>query len=151
MSSSPGAGQIGEGGSPLPKTVVLRVPARIRPCDVPALAHRMRALLREATVDEPGCEVCCDVSALVDADAGTLDALARLTLIARRRGAQLRLSGAQPDLHALLAFTGLSAVVPCADDAGATDGSGLDPRRQPEQRKEALGVEEERDPADPVP
>lgn len=129
------------------KTVALRVPARIAPSDVPALARRMSALLHGTTAGEPGCELRCDVSELV-ADAPAIDALARLTLIARRRGARLWLCGAQPDLRALLAFAGLSGVVPCGDAPGG-DRSGLDPRRQPEQREEALGVEEERDPADP--
>ena len=59
---------------------------------------------------------------------------------ARLRG---RFRYAAPELLELLALAGLDAIVPCAE-------SGVESRRQPEHREEPLGVQEERDPADPV-
>jgi hypothetical protein len=87
----------------------------------------------------------CDVSALGRPDLGTVEALARVALVARRHGCDVRLRHAQPELCELVALAGLDAVLPCARE------SGLEPRRQPEHREEPRGVEEEGDPADPVP
>jgi anti-anti-sigma regulatory factor len=53
----------------------------------------------------------CDVRG-VAADAVTADALARLQLAARRRGCQVRLRNTSPELRGLLAFMGLSNVLP---------------------------------------
>ena len=71
--------------------------------------------------------VLCDVRSL-PANAAAVDLLARLQLAARRHGAELRLSGASRPLAELIAFCGLAGVL----------------ERQPEQREEPLGVEEER-------
>jgi ABC-type transporter Mla MlaB component len=97
----------------------------------------------------------CDVGAIAGPDIGTVAALARLTLIAKQRGCAVELRDAAPDLRELLALAGLTDIVPCAGmlpDAGdpPVAGSGVQSRGQPEHRKEALGVEEERDPADPT-
>jgi STAS domain len=78
----------------------------------------------------------CDVGAL-PADAVAVDALARLQLAARRAGVELRLCHASPELCALLAFTGLDLVLR------------LEPEREPEEREERLGVEEEGQLPDP--
>jgi hypothetical protein len=64
-------------------------------------------------------------------DLRTIDLLARLQLVARRHGHELRLVHASPELGELLTFTGLDAVL-C-----------VEPRRQPEEREDAVGVEEE--------
>ena len=48
----------------------------------------------------------------VDADAVTVDALARLQLAARRHRCQVRLRGASDELLELVAFMGLSDVLP---------------------------------------
>ncbi len=53
----------------------------------------------------------CDVDG-VAADAVSADALARLALAARRRGAQISLRGASPALRALIDFMGLTNVLP---------------------------------------
>ena len=53
----------------------------------------------------------CDVSG-VDADAVAVDALARLQLAAQRRGCQVRLRHASPELRDLLAFMGLQDILP---------------------------------------
>ena len=53
----------------------------------------------------------CDVSG-VDPDAVTVDALARLQLAARRHGCQVRLLHPSRELLELLAFMGLTDVLP---------------------------------------
>ena len=52
----------------------------------------------------------CEVAG-VAADAAALDALARLALLARRQGCELRLCGASPQLRALIALAGLADVL----------------------------------------
>jgi hypothetical protein len=86
----------------------------------------------------------CDVGAIVEPDAVTVDALARLQLIARRLGREARVEHASPELRDLLAFMGLSRVV------RLSEGSGVESGRQTEEREEGSGIEEERDPADPA-
>jgi STAS domain len=85
---------------------------------------------------QPPREIICDVGALAP-DVTAVDALARLQLTARREGLELRLQGASRELRDLLAFAGLDGVLR------------VEPRRQPEQREERLGVEEERHLDDP--
>ena len=68
---------------------------------------------------------------------GTLDLLAHLQLAARRRGCELCLVGASPELRELIAFAGLGAALP------------VEPGWEPEEREEGVGVEEERDLPDP--
>ena len=77
-----------------------------------------------------------DASAFAS-DVVTVDALARLQLAARRAGRQLRLQHASDDLCDLIMFCGLSEVL------------GVEASGQPEQREQRLGVEEERELADP--
>jgi len=60
-------------------------------------------------------EIVCDVGALVDPDAATVDALARLQLISGRLGLRIVLRHASPELRELLTFLGLENVVPLAD------------------------------------
>ena len=71
------------------------------------------------------------------ADLGTVDALARLQLAARRSGLELRLRHVSDELLELITFVGLGEVL------------GLEPRRQPEEREERVGVEEEGELDDP--
>ena len=88
--------------------------------------------------------VVCDVGAVVDPDAATVDALARLQLTARRLGCGVRLRDACGELKELLALVGLDDVVPCTPLRGELRG-------QAEEREQAGGVEEEADPGDPTP
>lgn len=67
------------------------------------------------------CTVVCDVAALTEPDAGTIDALARLQLTVRRCGGELLLSGVPASLHELLALAGLCEVVGCGGDRGEGD------------------------------
>ena len=85
----------------------------------------------------------CDLGQGVRVDAMLCDVLARLQLMARRRGARLVIRNAPRELVELLDLMGLREVILCEGD------SVLEPRRQAPQREVALGVEEERDPRDP--
>ena len=119
--------------------IILVISAPVARAGIPRLCHRVRILLEGSGADL----VICDVAALVEPDAETIDALARLQLTALRLGRQVRLRHACGDLKDLLAFTGLSEVVPCVDSV-------LETRGQAEQREPAGGIEEEGDPADPI-
>jgi anti-anti-sigma regulatory factor len=68
----------------------------------------------------------------------TIDTLARLRLTVRRLGGDLRLVQAPPELRELIAFVGLGDVLV------------VEPGRQPEEREEGVGLEEERELRDPT-
>ena len=87
--------------------------------------------------------VICDVGAVSHADVGTVDALARVQLVARRHGCQVRLRRASSELRELLGLVGLREILPCGP------GSGLQAGRETEEGEDPRGIEEERDPADP--
>ena len=128
------------GPAGLPDVVVLVLGTPVAWADVPSLCERVRRLLERGEAEL----LVCDVEALPRTDAVTLDLLCRLQLMARRLGRQLQLLDASGEVHDLLTFTGLIGVVPpCAELP-------LQPRGQAEQRRPPLGVEEERDPRDPV-
>jgi hypothetical protein len=78
----------------------------------------------------------CDLRG-VAADCVTVDALARLHLAARRAGVELSLRHASAELQELLVFTGLGGVL------------GVEPCREPKEREDPLGGEEERQLGDP--
>ena len=78
-----------------------------------------------------------DASSLAS-DVLTVDALARLQLSAQRNGRLLRLRAVSADLQDLIELVGLSEVL------------GVEPRGQPEQREQRVGVEEERELDDPA-
>jgi hypothetical protein len=84
---------------------------------------------------EPG-TVVCDVGSL-DPDVSSIDALARFQLGARRLGVEVRFLRTSDQLRELLELAGLAAVL------------GVETGGQPEEREEPLGVEEERELADP--
>ena len=60
-----------------------------------------------------------------------VEALARLQLAARRKGLDLRLHVVSRELRDLIELAGL------------TQALGVEPRRQPEEREQRVGVEEE--------
>ena len=76
-------------------------------------------------------EIAWDVGGIGEADAATIDALARLQLAAKRAGCRLRLCNATTELFELLLFAGLAEAL------------GVEPGRKPEEREEPLRVEEE--------
>jgi ABC-type transporter Mla MlaB component len=81
--------------------------------DLPGLCDRVCAHLRAAGPGPTRCDV-----AGVEPDAVTVDALCRLQLAARRLGCRVQLRNASPELCDLIAFMGLTDVLP--------DGSGLE-------------------------
>jgi len=81
--------------------------------------------------------IVCDLSALGDADAETIDLLARLQLAARRRDRTLRLLHASAGLQDLIAYFGLDSVLR------------VEPERETEEGEDPVGVEEERQLGDP--
>jgi hypothetical protein len=67
-----------------------------------------------------------------------VDALARLQVVARRSGYEVAVTAAPDDVLELIELAGLA------------DALCVEPLRQPEQREERLGVEEERELPDPA-
>jgi ABC-type transporter Mla MlaB component len=115
--------------APGPCRIVLAVDGPLARSDVPALCERVRRLLEASGADV----VLCDVHGLVDSDAFAIELLARLQLTARRVGARVDVCHASERLGELLAFTGLAEAC----------GLRVEAKRQPEERKQPLGVEEE--------
>ena len=105
----------------------------LTPADAAALCERARSELERS-----GAEVLvCDVAALTHPNAGTVEALARMALTARRLGREVRLRDPSRELRELVDLCGLADVL-C-----------VQPRRQPEEREKALGVEERVEMGDP--
>ena len=92
--------------TPAPQTIAFAVRGPIAPADLPGLCERVCGLLDKSRPDV----ALCDVTG-VEADAMTVDALARLQLAARRYGCQVRLRHASSELVDLLGFMGLREVV----------------------------------------
>lgn len=107
--------------------------------DLPGVATRFERLLERSDAGV----IVCDVAAL-DADAGAIDALARLQLIARRAGRRIRFRRASAELQALVVFLGLREALGVCPDLP------VEPEGQAEQREEACGVEERVEPDDPA-
>jgi len=93
--------------APAPTTITFAVWGPITSADLPGLCDRVCALLSSSAASV----ALCDVQG-VDPDGVTIDALARLQLGARRTGCQVRLRNASPELLDLVAFMGLSDVLP---------------------------------------
>jgi anti-anti-sigma regulatory factor len=121
-----------------PSAIEFTIGAVIARAEIPALSERARRLMEGVGADR----LICDVGAITSPDAVTVDALARLQLTARRLGRHIRLEHASPQLRELLAFVGLSEVLPFSGR------SGLEARGQAEEREQRGGVEEEGDPGD---
>ncbi|HEY8180463.1 MAG TPA: STAS domain-containing protein [Candidatus Limnocylindria bacterium] len=82
----------------------------------------------------------CDLAALDRADFGVINLVAHLLLAARRGDCRLRIVNAPDGLSELMALSGLDRLPHLR----------VEMVRQTEQREEALGVQEEGDPADPI-
>src|SRR6266511_3105769 len=123
---------------PGPGGTVLVLSGPITRDAIPAMCERARRLL-EGCVAGP---VACDVGALAEPDAITIDALARLQLTARRLGCRVELRRACGELEDLLTLTGLLGVL----TGGALVASAVEAWGEPEPREQALRVEEEADP-----
>ncbi|MEJ3749025.1 STAS domain-containing protein [Actinomycetes bacterium KLBMP 9797] len=92
-----------------PIHVVVVLAARADRAAAATWCDRVRTLLRES----PGAVVDCDVERLSGSAAEVIDALARLRLVARRAGGQLRLQRADPALRTLLDLLGFADLLPC--------------------------------------
>ena len=89
-----------------PRAMAFEIHGPIARADLPGLCERVCDLLRVGRPDVVYCEV-----GDVEADAVTVDALARLQLAARRYACQVRLRSASDELRALVAFMGLADVL----------------------------------------
>jgi ABC-type transporter Mla MlaB component len=123
-----------------PSSIVLVISGPVAGDEVLSLCERVRGLLERSGADL----VICDVGALDDPDADTVDLVARLQLTARRLGRSVRLMDACGELQDMLELTGLSEFVSASAELPLERGG------HAEEREPALGVEGERDPADPV-
>jgi hypothetical protein len=102
----------GPGHRPLePSSIEFDLPRRIARTEIPLLCDHARALL----VEEAAERLVCNARAVHEPDAVTVDALARLQLTALRLGRRVRLDGASAELIDLLAFMGLTDIVPPND------------------------------------
>jgi ABC-type transporter Mla MlaB component len=137
------------------RTIVLVLGGPIDRAIIPALCERLSALLAGTDADH----VVCDVGALAEPDAVTVDALARLQLKAKRLGYRIWLRHASRELRALLELTGLVEVVSPVEPsrhgrpaAGLSPGepSPIQPGWQAEEGEHALGIEEMVEPDDPA-
>jgi ABC-type transporter Mla MlaB component len=90
-----------------PQILDFAITGPIARSDLPGLCDRVCALL----VRERPTIAMCDVTG-VEPDAVCVDALARLQLAARRHGCTVRLRHATPELLELVAFMGLTDVLP---------------------------------------
>lgn len=99
--------------NPEQPAAVVVLPDHLTRADVPRLCARLHTALTAA----PAAEAVCDVSAAVQPDLATIEALARLALTARRAGGRrLRLYGTPPELRALLELVGLGELVGAAGE-----------------------------------
>ena len=101
---------------------------------IPELCGRVEGILRERVADL----VLCDPGVGASPSAATVEALARLCLVARRHGLAFQVLHPCDALRDLLALTGLDEVLLLE-----TDG-------EPEQGEQRRGVQEEGDAGDPI-
>ena len=124
----------------VPSRMDITIEGRIGQAELARLVEHVRGFVNAGQAD-----VVCDVVHVRESDLGTVAALARLQLVAHRRGGAISLANASAELHGLLDLVGLCAVL------GACRGDlDVEPERQAEHREETRGVEEEGDAADPV-
>jgi ABC-type transporter Mla MlaB component len=90
-----------------PRTITLAVHGPIERADLAGLCARICRLLEQATPEIAFCDVVG-----IAPDAVTVEALARLQLAARHYGCRVRLRHASSELLDLVAFMGLSDVLP---------------------------------------
>ena len=73
--------------------------------DVPGLCARVSELLEMSGATVVWCDICA-----ADPDVVTVDAIARIRLVARQHDCEMRLLAASDDLRELLTFLGLQEV-----------------------------------------
>ena len=124
--------------SPEASSVVLILRGPIGRNDIPRLCARVGSLLEAGM----GGGIICDVGAVADPDASTIDVLSRLQLTAQRLGSRLWLRHVRSDLQELLDLAGLNDVLPIAA------GCSLESRGETEEREQPGDVEEKADAGD---
>lgn len=90
---------------------VVELAGRIGPSEIAAVCKRVRSLFCDQGADT----VVVDVSRVIDPDVAALDALARLLLMARRFGRDIKISHTCEQLEELAAFAGLDELL-CLKD-----------------------------------
>lgn len=121
-------------------SIVLVISGPVASDQVVPLCGRVTSLLERSDADL----VVCDVGALDDPDAATVDLVARLQLSARRLDRKVRLLDACGELQDLIELTGLSEFVSYSPDLD------LQPRGSAEEGEKAGGVKEKGDAGDRV-
>ena len=115
-------------------TIDLVVEGPFDRAEIDAFCDRLRGALENSGADV----AVFDVGVLGDPGVGTVDALARAQLTARRLGCRITLRHTGGRLRELLELVGLRDVLP------------VEPVGETEEREQSLGVEEEGDPAEPI-
>ena len=88
------------------RAIAFTIQGPLERSDLPGLCDRVCAILQDGRPEVAYCEV-----SGVEADAVSVDALARLQLAAQRHACRVRLRGASEELRALVAFMGLADVL----------------------------------------
>ncbi|MCX5399311.1 lipid asymmetry maintenance protein MlaB [Streptomyces sp. NBC_00102] len=115
-----------------PETVLV-LTGRITRADVPELRAALERLLADPGRGPGPAE--CDLAGVVRPDLTTVEALARLSLTARRAGrGPLRLRGVPPELRTLLELVGLTDLAGLAVEAGPVAEAGPAVEAGPERR-----------------
>lgn len=114
----------------------------------PARRHDLLAWSTDVSrqIAQGTCTVIVELGDATASDLATIDVLARLRLLSRRAGAELRLDAGSAELMQLLDLLGLTTSLAVRPDASARPGG--ERQRQPEPR-EHCGVEEVMDVRDP--
>ena len=118
MSSGARIGLLGESMKGRPDVTAATGGVASANADILELGARLRALVQGGV--EPA--LVCDVTALTDPDCGTVDALARLQLEARRLDRRIVLRNACRELRELLVLAGLNDVLPPETGSGVESG-----------------------------
>ena len=124
--------------SPAVRVVEVRFVGSIEPDMIAGLCADVRRLIEDTDAER----LQCDLEGLTRSDLATVDALCRMRLAVLRLRCELALRNVPPELDALLAFVGLDGI---ARVTPGPETSGGRVRRQPEQREQGGGIEEEGD------
>jgi ABC-type transporter Mla MlaB component len=136
--------------APAPRTQTLSLGGPLQPGELQQLLRRSGELLATTGAELLLCE-----SGELAADMLSVHALARIALLARRRGCRVALVDAAPQLRSLIGFVGLANVLPCATVADRAairtraESLGVETLGQAEQGKDRVGREEEGELDDP--
>ncbi|MEE4490799.1 STAS domain-containing protein [Streptomyces sp. BE230] len=107
---------------------VLVLSGRVTRAGVPRLCAELEAILAASRADV----VDCDVGGIGQPDLTTVEAIARLSVVARRAGGRrLRLRGMTPDLQLLIDLVGLGELIGSGADAAGRDVSPSPGYRRP--------------------